>query len=56
MIGDEVGIDLADNQKKIVEYLLANRTISARELSNKLGKSKRQTEANISLISFTIIC
>ena len=26
-VGDGVGDDLTDNQKKIVEYLLANRTI-----------------------------
>ena len=46
-VGDRVGETLTANQQRIIEFIRAAPSISARELSTKVGISARKVEQNI---------
>jgi ATP-dependent DNA helicase RecG len=47
-VGEKVGENLTPNQKQILDLLVENNRISATELSEKIGISKRKIEENLS--------
>ncbi|CAA6814875.1 MAG: Huntington interacting protein HYPE [uncultured Sulfurovum sp.] len=46
-VGKKVGINLSENQKEIIAYMLENPKISAKKLSELVGISSRKIEENI---------
>ncbi len=46
--GEKVGEKLTENQKKIIDFIQKEPTISAKELSKLLGISQRKIEDNLS--------
>ncbi|SFV61819.1 Huntington interacting protein HYPE [hydrothermal vent metagenome] len=46
-VGEKVGINLTENQKKIIGYMMENPKISAKKLSELVGISSRKIEENI---------
>lgn len=46
-VGERVGEKLSQNQQSIIEKIIHNRTVSARELSEIIGISNRKIEENI---------
>lgn len=47
-VGVRVGEKLTANRKKIIDHMMENKTISAKELSELVGISQRKIEENIS--------
>jgi ATP-dependent DNA helicase RecG len=47
-VGEKVGEKLTENQKKIIDFIQKEPTISAKELSKLLGISQRKIEDNLS--------
>jgi Fic family protein len=47
-VGTKVGVNLTENQKLIINYMLENPKISAKNLSELVGISSRKIEENIS--------
>jgi ATP-dependent DNA helicase RecG len=47
-VGVKVGEKLTTNRQKIINHMLQNKTISAKELSELVGISQRKIEENIS--------
>ncbi len=47
-VGERVGEKLTENQKKIIDFIQKEPTISAKELSKLLGISQRKIEDNLS--------
>ena len=47
-VGEKVGEKLTENQKKIIDFIQKESTISAKELSKLLGISQRKIEDNLS--------
>ena len=46
-VGEKVGINLTENQKEIIGYMMENPKISAKKLSLLVGISSRKIEENI---------
>ena len=46
-VGEKVGINLTENQKEIIKYMMENPKISAKKLSESVGISSRKIEENI---------
>jgi len=46
-VGEKVGINLTENQKDIIAYMMENPKISAKKLSELVGISSRKIEENI---------
>ena len=46
-VGEKVGINLTENQKEIIGYMMENPKISAKKLSELVGISSRKIEENI---------
>ena len=46
-VGEKVGINLTENQKEIIGYMIENPKISAKKLSELVGISSRKIEENI---------
>ncbi|MCK4745116.1 winged helix-turn-helix transcriptional regulator, partial [Candidatus Parcubacteria bacterium] len=46
-VGERVGERVTENQKKIIQFIIKNRHISATELSVLVGISSRKIEENI---------
>ncbi len=46
-VGEKVGINLTENQKEIIGYMMENPKISAKRLSELVGISSRKIEENI---------
>ena len=46
-VGIKVGINLTENQKEIIGYMMENPKISAKRLSELVGISSRKIEENI---------
>jgi ATP-dependent DNA helicase RecG len=47
-VGERVGEKLTENRQKIIDYMLQNKKISAKELAELVGISQRKMEKNIS--------
>ena len=49
-VGEKVGEKLSKNQTKILEFMEIDKSISARELAEKIGISTRKIEENIKVL------
>ena len=47
-VGEKVGEKLTENRQKIINYMLQNNNVSAKELAELVGISQRKMEKNIS--------
>jgi ATP-dependent DNA helicase RecG len=47
-VGEKVGDKLTKNRQRIIDYMLQNKSISAKELAELVGISQRKMEKNIS--------
>ena len=47
-VGEKVGEKLTENRQKIIDYMMQNKYISAKELAKLVGISQRKMEKNIS--------
>jgi ATP-dependent DNA helicase RecG len=47
-VGKRVGEKLTENRQKIIDYMLQNKNVSAKELAELVGISQRKMEKNIS--------
>ncbi len=47
-VGEKVGEKLTENQQKIIDFIQREQSISAKELSGRVGISQRKVEENIS--------
>jgi len=46
-VGEKVGEQLTENQKKVIQFIITNPSISAADLSTRVGISSRKIEENI---------